>query len=147
MANGDRPPAKHLTMQKMCPMPASQQSLFVRVTWCSAAIATVALFSTPLIFLLLAEGDHLPFAHETLAYRYFANVRILNGEGGRIYLPQGQLLTLLQHIILLVLRAVSGHSFFDLRPMLHWYAITTNAVTALLYGIIMVASALDRRLT
>jgi hypothetical protein len=55
-------------------------------------LATLA-FATPLLFLLAAQGDHLPFSHEMLAYRYFTNVRILDGEGGDIWLPQGQLLT------------------------------------------------------
>src|SRR5260370_35848142 len=100
-----------------------------RVVWCIAAMAATALFSIPLLMLLAAHGNHLPFAHETLAFRYFANVRILNGEGGNIYLPQGQLLTLSQHFILLALRAVSGHSFFDLRPMVEWYATAHDVVT------------------
>jgi hypothetical protein len=117
------------------------------IFWCVAAIGATALFSVPLLFLLVANGNHLPFSHETLAFRYFANVRILNGEGGDIYLPQGQLITLVQHVILLVLGIVSGHSFFDLRPMVEWYATATNIVTSAFFCVVAFAIALDRRLT
>jgi hypothetical protein len=119
----------------------------ISIAWCAAAIGATMLFSVPLIFLLVAHGNHLPFSHETLAFRYFANVRILNGEGGEIYLPQGQLITLLQHLILLMLRAVSGRSFFDLQPMVEWYATATNITTSMLFGAIALAIAFDRRLT
>jgi hypothetical protein len=100
-----------------------------------------------LLMLLAAHGSYLPIMHEALRSLYFANVRILNGEGGSIYLPHGQILTLAQHAILLVLRAVSGHSLFDLRPMLEWYAVATNVLTIMLYGCVAFAAALDRHLT
>jgi hypothetical protein len=105
-----------------------------------------AAVSIPLLMMLAAHRSYLPIVHETLAYRYFANVRILNGEGGNIYFPQGQVLTLLQHAILLGLRAATGHSFCELRPMLHWYAVATNVLTIALYGCVAFAAALDRRL-
>jgi hypothetical protein len=117
------------------------------VIWCLAAVFATIGFSVPLIFLLDANGDHLAFSHETLAFRYFTNVRILNGEGGEIWLPQGQLITTLQHGILLFLRFVTGLTFFDLRPMLHWYAVLTNVLTSGLYFLVAIVAALDRRLT
>jgi hypothetical protein len=113
--------------------------------WTLAALATLT-FATPLLFLLAANGEHLPFAHETLAYRYFTNIRILNGEGGEVWLPQGQLITALQHAIVLILKFGAGLSYFDLKPMLHWYSILTNATVVFLYGVIAMFAATDRRL-
>src|SRR3954447_18612308 len=101
--------------------------------WSTLAILATLAFMTPLLFLLAANGDHMPFAHETLAFRYFTNIRILNGEGGEVWLPQGQLITVIQHAIVLMLKFGAGLSYFDLKPMLHWYSILTNATVVVLY--------------
>jgi hypothetical protein len=95
-------------------------ALTSRPIWCVLAAVATLTFATPLLFLLVAQGNHLPFAQESLAFRYFTNVRILNGEGGDIWLPQGQLLTTLQHMIVSLLQIGAGLSPFDFKPMLHW---------------------------
>jgi hypothetical protein len=118
-----------------------------RLRWCIAALAMTVLFSIPLLMLVAAHGSYLPIVHEALRSLYFTNVRILNGEGGSVYLPHGQILTLAQHAILWTLRAVSGHSLFDLLPMLEWYALATSVLTIALYGCVAIAAALDRLLT
>jgi hypothetical protein len=122
-------------------------ALTSRPVWCVLACVATLTFATPLLLLLVAQGDHLPFAHESLTFRYFTNVRILNGEGGDIWLPQGQLLTTLQHVIVTLLQIGAGLSAFDLKPMLHWYALLTNTAMAALYGAVALAAVFDRRLT
>lgn len=59
-------------------------------------LAIVLLFFPPLIY--LKNGIALTaVANESLSYRYFYSLRLLQGEASGIVLPQGQALTILQH--------------------------------------------------
>ena len=57
----------------------------------------------PATLLACYRADYVMFANESLAYRYFACERIQHGERGTVWLPQGQLLGVVQHGILFAL--------------------------------------------
>ena len=111
-----------------------------KYAWALAALAAALAFSLPLLFLLAAGGSHLPFANESLAYRYFANVRILDGQGAAVWTPQGQLVTVIQHLIVIGMRLTTAG---DLKTMLQLYGIWTNAVVSLLMLGVYFAACFD----
>jgi hypothetical protein len=111
--------------------------------WAIALLAT-ALFSMPLLFLFAARGYYLPFSAESLVYRYFASLRILEGEGRTVFLPQGQLITLLQDAIVAGLQRVPG---IGLERSLELFSTCTSmAVSLAMFGVCL-ATCLDKRLT
>jgi hypothetical protein len=110
-----------------------------------AILATFG-FAIPILIMIATRGDHLALVHEALTFCYFATIRILNGEGGEIWLPHGQIITVLQQMLVLALHYAVGWSFFDLKPMIYWYAMLTNIAMAVLYGCVTLAAAFDSRL-
>jgi hypothetical protein len=124
-------------------MPMLQTPPARRITCAAAAVIAALAFSVPLLFLLAAGGNYLAFANESLAYRYFANVRILDGQGSAVWTAQGQLTSFLQHFIVIVLQAVTAG---DLKTMLQLYGICTNLVVALLMLGIYLVVCFDYRL-
>jgi hypothetical protein len=101
------------------------------------------LFSLPLIFLLAAGGSHLPFSCETLAFRYFGSVRVLDGAGGGVWPAQGHLLMLFQNLILAALRIFSGDDF---KTSLRLFGILTNLTVGVAMFLLYATTCLDRRL-
>jgi len=61
-------------------------------------VSTIILL--PLIWSITSGAEFINFASESLAYRYFYSVRLLAASDATAWLPQGQLITALQHIIL-----------------------------------------------
>lgn len=113
-----------------------------RAAWATVALLAALAFSTPLLFLLAAEGNYLAFANESLAYRYFANIRVLDGQGGAVWTAQGQLTSMIQLAIVAVLHMAG---FDDLRTMLQLYGISTNLVASLsMLGVYFLAIYDDR---
>lgn len=113
-----------------------------RIAWATAALVASLCFSLPLAFLLLAGGSYLPFANESIAYRYFTSVRILDGQGGAVWTAQGQLATLVQNAIVTVLQSVKA----DLKTSVESFGIFTSAVAGLSMFVVNLCAALDRKL-
>ena len=93
------------------------------------AVAISILFALPLILILVTRAEYLVFANESLAYRYFACARIWEGDRRTVWLPQGQLLTVLQHGIWWLLNLLGIH---DLRMRLQSFGLATTVLTTLL---------------
>jgi hypothetical protein len=95
----------------------------------------------PFLVVLITDRQYVLFANESIAYRYFFSVRIPDGEGASAWLPQGQLLTLLQHGIVLWQTKIAGMSPGDIEHTLQPFGLATSAVVLalgaalLLYGI------------
>jgi hypothetical protein len=97
---------------------------FKRRRWRAAmdsvfAILATFVFAIPILIMIATRGDHLALVHEALTFCYFATIRILNGEGGEIWLPHGQIITVLQQMLVLALHYAVGWSFVDLKPMIY----------------------------
>jgi hypothetical protein len=112
---------------------------------CLALLSTVA-FSFPFFWLSFSNYSYLALAHETLAYRYFFNLRILDGQGSAVWLPQGQLLSSLQTGILLVLNGLFGLSLVDLKGILSWYGLLSNLLVISAYFCVALIAAHSRAL-
>ncbi len=90
-----------------------------------------ALFALPLGLLTYYRADYLTFANESLAYRYFACERIQHGERGTVWLPQGQLLGVVQHGVLFAVRHLTPWAGNDLRHLSNAFAAGTSLANVL----------------
>jgi hypothetical protein len=57
----------------------------------AAASVAVGLLAVPQILVCITHASFLTFAPEQIAYRYFLVARLMAGEGGNVWQPQGQL--------------------------------------------------------
>ena len=109
-------------------------------------VIVTLLYAAPLVVCVLLRVDFTPIATETLAYRYFFVLRILNGEGGNVWLPQGQLLSALQRAVYEVVDAIGQMRALDLRARLNLFTYLTQALLVSGAGILFYVSARSRRL-
>jgi hypothetical protein len=100
--------------------------------WLIVAITVVGAYALPLLSVLRSGAQYLSYANESLAYRYFISVRILGGEGESAWLPQGQLLTLLQHGIVLWLTKISGMSSSDIEHTLQPFSLASSTLMTIM---------------
>lgn len=118
------------------------KSAYARLTQIAIALAASLVFSLPLVFLLIARGSYLPFANESLAYRYFTSARILDGQGSSVWTPQGQLVTLIQNIIVAALQIATPTDF---KARLEYFGLFTNLAASLsMFGVNLAAIFDDR---
>lgn len=129
------------------PLPTAANSSVTTLAWLVLAGISTLLFSLPIIYMIAAGADYLPGFHESLAYRYFFNIRILDGQGGAVWLPQGQILSAIQNAIVAALHYGAGIALTDLRRMLWWYGVATNLMVSALYAAVMIAACLAGRLS
>ncbi len=84
------------------------------------------LFSFPLLTLLFYQADFMVIANENLAYRFFYSIRLHKGPDTGAWLPQGQLITSMQHIITWFLIKTGGLADIDsLRKSLNLFGFIT----------------------
>src|SRR5579885_744752 len=114
--------------------------------WVAAALAS-ALFALPLVLLVRCRADYVVFANESLAYRYFACERLQHGERGTVWLPQGQLLGVMQHGIPFVVEHALPWSRDDLRHRANAFGLGTTLANVLVMAAIFFAVARARTLT
>jgi hypothetical protein len=124
-----------------------EDTLRDNLAWHAVALLSTLAFSIPVLCLLAARGDYLPFAGESIANRFFTNIRLLDGEGGAVWLPQGQLVTVVQQMIVSLLHHAGGMSLFDLQPILKWYSLLTSLAVTLAFAATAVAVVNTKRLT
>src|SRR5205823_7547750 len=74
------------------------------------------------------------------AYRYFFCDRIQAGEGGDVWLPQGQTLSALQQGVLGLLKQLPAWERASLREQVNWFGRSTLALTVLLQGLIFLVT-------
>jgi hypothetical protein len=113
--------------------------------WLMVAIAVVAAYALPLLTFVRLGAQYLSYANESLAYRYFVSVRILSGEGESAWLPQGQLVTLLQHGIILWLTKISGMSSSDIEHTLQPFSLASCTLMTIMGSILLVYGMTNRR--
>jgi hypothetical protein len=108
-----------------------------------AALLAAIIFSLPLLLLQFAGGSYLPFANESLAYRYFTSLRIMDGQGGAVWTAQGQLVTLLQNGFIWIIQMLGSS---NLKSGLEQFGMLTNLAAGALMFFVCLCAALDRRL-
>jgi hypothetical protein len=98
----------------------------------------------PLIWSVAFGAEFINFANESLAYRYFYSVRLHAGADATAWLPQGQLITALQHIITWQLPYLTPQTF---RSSTNAFSIWTIAITSIVAITGLLIAALARRVT
>ena len=125
------------------PKITSGTGLIERLPQSSFLLSVVAsvLVSIPFILVIVTHAQYLVFANESLAYRYFACARIWEGDRRSVWLPQGQLLTVLQHGIWWLLNVLGIH---ELRTRLQSFGLATTFLITLLALALFVSVARSR---
>lgn len=118
-----------------------------RLFWIVLAFASSAALSIPLLIHSASNFSYLHFAHENLSYRYFFNVRILDGQGSAVWLPQGQFISAVQNLIAYGISRYSNYSLLDIERTLDLYGLLSSFVIYASYLGIAVIAALSRNLT
>jgi hypothetical protein len=104
---------------------------------------TIVLFSLPLVFLWLSNHD---FLGESLAYRYFASMRILNGDAEGIWLPQGYLINIVQHVIVFFTKNHLNFNSEALRQNFNIFGYATNVVIVFFAALISAYAFFSKKL-
>jgi hypothetical protein len=94
------------------------------------------LASLPVALVIYYQAECMTFGSEAVAYRFFYSYRILNGERGNLFFPQGYLLSAAQHLVLL---AIGGHKA-DANS-LRWALNQFSIATLVLNTAVLVAAA------
>lgn len=101
------------------------------------------LFALPTLLLVWAGVSPLPVVTESLAYRYFISLRMLEGESGLIFTYQGQTPGLIHHALVWLLGVV-GIPLADLRPRLDLFTYLFLLVNAAGTVVVLALAAFSR---
>ena len=99
-------------------------------------VVSAILFACPLILAFFAGAEHWG---ESLGVRYFASARIVDGNSANLWVPQGQLISSIQHIIYFLIDSVMALPKSDLRGRFHAFGYLTNLSVVLLNCLLLVA--------
>lgn len=108
-------------------------------------LTSISLFLPVGIFYFF-DGSYLAYGNESLAYRYFTTYRLIAGDDGAIWLPQGFFTLALQKVILIIQNNFVS-PLTNLRSSLELFGIFTNLVQTLLAIIVLAVIYLDKKLT
>jgi hypothetical protein len=99
------------------------------------AVASI-LYALPLAVALAVDADLTTLANEAIAYRYFTIERIRNGEGGNVWLPQGQTTSAAQKPIATMVDLTDKALGLSLRERLNLFGDLSLALNAALVAIL-----------
>jgi hypothetical protein len=106
-----------------------------RAIWLLGVAALVLL---PLIWCLTFGADFIALANESVAYRFFYSIRIHAGPDLTAWLPQGQLVTSIQHLIVWLLPDLTAES---LRSSLNVFSLwSIGTIAAISVGALCLAA-------
>lgn len=108
-------------------------------------LASISLF-LPVGIFYFHNGSYLAYGNESLAYRYFTTYRLISGETGAIWLPQGFFTLALQKVIFIIQNNFVS-PLTNFRASLELFGIFTNLVQTLLAIIVLLVIYLDKKLT
>ena len=118
-----------------------------RLLWILAAVVSLAALGIPFLIHSASNYTYLHFAHENLSYRYFFNIRVLDGQGSAVWLPQGQLISALQNFIAFGIARFGGYSLLDVERTLDLYGFLSNLLILGSYFAVALTAVLVRNLT
>ena len=107
--------------------------------WAALAVATSLLYALPPLIMLAFGVSPVAVVTESLGYRYFNSLRLLEGERGLIFIVQGQTPALVQHAINLALSG-AGIPIETLRLRLDLFAYGFSFFNAALMGWVVCAA-------
>jgi hypothetical protein len=106
------------------------------------AVFAILLFSSPQFFLYFVDASFVAFANEPISYRYFHAARVAMGEGGNVWLPQGQLTDLLYQAAYAITSAVMYNS--DLFSRVDAVGLLYGSFVVAMFAALMVVVVLSR---
>jgi hypothetical protein len=109
--------------------------------WAALAVLTSLLYALPPLIMLAFGVSPVAVVTESLGYRYFNSLRLLEGERGLVFIVQGQTPGLVQHAINLALSRV-GIPIETLRLRLDLFAYAFSFLNAALMAGIVCAALL-----
>lgn len=109
-----------------------------RARWALATAAAATLLFAPLFAAIYFRLEHLTYANESLAYRYFYTLRILAGEQG-VWAAQGFTLSSIQILIHWISNSLSA-DIDQLRGHLDLFGFATNGLIAAFHAAVLVAA-------
>lgn len=116
-----------------------------RVQWALVAVAVALLLFAPLMAAIYFRVEHLTYANESLAYRYFYTLRILAGEQG-VWAAQGFTLSAIQ-ILFHWLTGSLAVDINQLRGHLDLFGFATNGLIGAFHAAVLVAAIRSRHFT
>lgn len=108
-------------------------------------VAVALLLFAPLLAAIYFRLEHLTYANESLAYRYFYTLRILAGEQG-VWAAQGFTLSTIQILIHVIAGSLSV-DIDQLRGYLDLFGFVTNGLIAAFHATVLVAAIQSRHFT
>ena len=116
------------------PVSSKTQSVLLHLVWVATALGIVG----PTLALLLSDVSLVAVTNESLSYRFFYSLRLLNGDGGGIVLPQGHILTVFHHLLHLTAMPMAERVGVSILSRLDLFGYLTMGATALI-GLALVA--------
>jgi hypothetical protein len=113
--------------------------------WAALAVLTSLLYALPLLIMLAYGVSPVSVVTESLGYRYFNSLRLLEGERGLIFIVQGQTPGLVQHLISLAMSA-AGLPIESLRPRLDLFSYSFSFLNAALMAWVICAALMGSTL-
>lgn len=110
----------------------------------AAAVLGTGLFGLPL--LLAAINGH-EYIRESLAYRYFSSVRIVDGNLANVWHPQGYLISLIQNVIYFSIDNFSSIPWGQFRLRFNLFGYATNIFINICMFLVLLTTFINRRLT
>jgi hypothetical protein len=108
-------------------------------------LAVTFLYALPFLLVVTTSWDYSMFACESVSYRYFACFRLQHGEGSSVWLPQGQLLGLIQHALFSVVSHFAPPSSpAELRWSVNLFGLLTTLTNIGLVGTVFFLAGQSR---
>src|SRR5882762_2247030 len=100
------------------------------------------LFALPQAIMLASGTSLVVVSNEPISYRYFHVLRQLSGEGAEIWLPQGQLTSLLYRLVMLLIpRPVSSTDASLIFANMEAVGIGYGFTVIVLFGVLLLTAA------
>jgi hypothetical protein len=112
----------------------------------AAALGVAVACALPAIYLAIHNVSLVGVVPESLAYRYFMSLRVLEDGRDFVFIIQGQALAVAQHAIQLGLSHLAALPTTDLATRLDAFGYTTLALNAALMAAVLWLGFADRRL-
>src|SRR5262249_54135064 len=115
----------------------SAASRWWRLSWLAAAVFGSLACAVPVLIGLASGADYTPFPTPSLTSPFFFCPRVPQGERASVWLPPGQILSVLQHGLLRPLRSLAGWDGWSLRDQMNLFGRTTSGVIVLLHALVL----------
>jgi hypothetical protein len=130
----------------MIVQPQVRRPAWIGWSWLLAGLGLGVICSLPVLHVGIHNIALNAVVTESLGYRYFDSLRVLRHENGLVFVVQGHVLGVVQHLINLVLQNVLASPITNLRENMHAFTYATIAFNALALDAVLIVAVVSRRL-